>query len=113
MAFIPLDNLGNLNGRGNVPAGQGGYDIVKTGVWFGEHNGLFELLDLRWSQERRYAFVQGQEVHNRPNSYSLRHSLWQANVVFPLKGTVAIEGNTVKSGGAIRPDSGYLYPRCY
>ena len=113
MAFAPLDNLADLNGRGNVLPQQGGYNIVKTGVWFGEHNDYFELLDLRWSQERRSPSPTGHELYNRPNTYSLRHSLWQANVVFPFKGTVAIEGNTVKSGGAIRPGTGYLYPRCY
>ena len=87
------------------------YSIVRTGVWWGEHNGLFEILDLVWTQPQRHNQLQGFEIHNRPNSYSLRHSLWQAAVVFPLDGDVAIEGNTVKSGGAIRPSTGFLYPR--
>ena len=86
---------------------------IQAGQFFGAHNGLFEMLDMVNEQPYRAASLQGVEIATKPNSFSLRHSVWRAGVVFPIKGDVAIEGNTVKSGGAIRPESGFLYPRCY
>ena len=87
---------------------------IQAGQWFGAHNGLItHLLDLQNNQPYRHYVLLNYELYTRPNSYSLRHSTWRAGVIFPLKGDVAIEGNTVKSGGAIRPETGFLYPRCY
>ena len=110
MAFTPITDPPNqlrLWTNGTLTDNQ-------YGQWFGAHNGLItHLLDLQNNQPYRYYQLTGYEYFTRPNSRSLRHSTWRAGVVFPLKGDVAIEGNTVKSGGAIRPESGFLYPRCY
>lgn len=112
MAFTEL-NPPSLSGRPELEDTNNIWQRARYGQTFGEHNGLFHLIDLQNNQPYRPQSLSDMERNNRPNSYSLRHSLWQAGVVFPLAGTVAIEGNTVKSGGAIRPDSGFLYPRCY
>ena len=53
------------------------------------------------------------EFNSFPRFNVLRNTHFDARVVLPIKGTVAIEGNTVKSGGAVRPSTGYIYPRCY
>ena len=91
----------------------GSITAIQTGQFFGAHNGLFEMLEKTNEQPYRRNRLTGVEGQNRPNSFSLRHSVWRAGVIVPLKGDVAIEGNTVKSGGAIRPTSGFIYPRCY
>lgn len=74
---------------------------------------LERMFTLKRQTIRLISSLYSVENYSQPNSYSLRNTLWDAGLVRPMHGPAEIEGNTVKSGGAIRPEEGYLYPRCY